>query len=221
MSALSKLVSLCPPQHRPIIVAILVICICLVLFRPRRKPIARAGAATAEPPSSTAAASNSRTAASTSSRGPVQSISVVGTIIEYRAGRPQLLPEAAAALQRIGAACEVYLVTQLPVDSDELEAATLDTLRSAGVFGTPGCDSRKALFCSTEDGRGSIVRQLGPSTHLDTSPKVLQYLAPHLPQVVYIDEACRPLEVPKGSLSVVKSLSEYASLYPEPRVELS
>uniref|UniRef100_A0A7S2N4E7 Uncharacterized protein n=1 Tax=Haptolina brevifila TaxID=156173 RepID=A0A7S2N4E7_9EUKA len=219
MSALSKLISLCPPQHRPIVVAILVICICLVLFRPRRKPVRAAGAASSEIPAS--ASASTCAASSTTSRGAVHSISVVGTIIEYRAGRPQLLPEAATALQRIAAACDVYLVTQLPVDSDELEAATLDALRSGGVFGTPGCDVRKALFCSTEDGRGSIVRQLGPSTHLDTSPKILKYLAPHLTHVVYIDEACRPLEVPKGSLSVVKSLSEYASIYPEPRVQLS
>ena len=66
-----------------------------------------------------------------------------------------------------------------------------------------------------------MVRQLEPSTHLDTSPKVLQYLASQLAEVVYVDEACRPLEVPKGSISVVKSLSEYATLFPEPRVELS
>ena len=133
MSALSKLVALCPPQFRPIIVAILVICICFVLLRPRNKPAApRHGGAPAP-------AVSSAGTTSASSRGPMQSISVVGTIVEYRDGRPHLLPGAVEALRRIAGACDIYLVTQLPVDSDELEAATLDVLRSGGVFGTGGC----------------------------------------------------------------------------------
>jgi len=215
MSALSKLVALCPPQFRPIIVAILVICICFVLLRPRHKPAQpRHGGAPAPAVSSVGTTS-------ASSRGPMQSISVVGTIVEYRDGRPHLLPGAVEALRRIAGACDIYLVTQLPVDSDELEAATLDVLRSGGVFGTCGCDARKAIFCSTEDGRSSIVRQLGPAVHLDTSPKVLQYLAPHVGKVVYLDPDRRPIEVPKGSLSVRESLGDYASQYPAPPVELS
>ena len=66
------------------------------------------------------------------------SISTVGTIIEFRDGQPAVLSGAPAALQRIAAATDVYLVTQLPVDSDELEAATLDELSRAGVFGAGG-----------------------------------------------------------------------------------
>ena len=57
----------------------------------------------------------------------------------------------------------------------------------AGVFGAGVCDRRKAMFCCTEDGRGAISRQLAPEVHVDTSAKVLTYLGPHLPKVVYVD----------------------------------
>ena len=49
--------------------------------------------------------------------------------------------------------------------------------------------------------------------HIDTSAKVLTYLAPHVPQVVYVDAAKRQLEVPqgKGNAVTVGSLSEFAA----------
>ena len=56
--------------------------------------------------------------------------------------------------------------------------------KRAALIGRGGaphrCDRRKLIFCNTEDGRSAIVRQLAPAVHLDTSPKVLQYLAPHV-----------------------------------------
>ena len=32
----------------------------------------------------------------------------------------------------------------------------------------------------TEDGRAAMARQILPTTHIDTSVKVLQYIAPHV-----------------------------------------
>ena len=77
------------------------------------------------------------------------------------------------------------------------------------------CEKCKAMFCCTETGRGAIVRQLEPAVHLDTSPTVLQYLAPHIARVVYIDSSRqRRFEVTRGSLLTVSCMSEFVSQYP-------
>lgn len=83
---------------------------------------------------------------------------------------------------------------------------------SSGATHTRRCDRRKVLFSSTEDGRCAMVRQLSPSTHIDTSPKVLQYVAPHVPRAVYVHAQRLPLPTPKGIIIPVASLAEYVAL---------
>ena len=144
------------------------------------------------------------------------SIATVGTLIDFDRSTPRLLPGAVAALLRIAQTADVYLITTLPEDSDEVEAATCETLSAAGVFGTGACDRCKALFCATEDGRCAITRQLEPAVHVDVSPKVLQYLAPHVPRVVYVEPSGRTLDGVPGSnrrpLSA-RSLADYADAH--------
>ena len=90
------------------------------------------------------------------------------------------------AARELASRASVYLITQLPADSDELEARVLAELARAGLFEHGGCDRRKAMFCCTEDGRGAMCRQLAPAVHFDTSRKVLQYLLPHVPRVYHV-----------------------------------
>lgn len=190
-------------QARPIVVAIVAIALCLLLFRPRRKP---------QQPRPGAASSATGSAAGSSSRGPAVSVSTRGVLLEYDAGSPRLLPGAAEALLRIASTADVYLVTTLPEDSDALEAATLEAMASGGLFADGGCERCKALFCATEDGRSAIARQLSPAAHIDTSPKVLQYLAPHLARVVYVHAAGATLEAAPSSMVSARSLAEYAEM---------
>lgn len=156
-------VSLVGAQMRPYLVAILAVCMCLLLFRPRRTAIQR-------PPSCRPVACR-----------PLMSVATVGTLVEFEGGRvPRMLTGAAEALRKVAERADVYLVTTLPEDSDHLEAATLQAMGDGMAFVPGSCEQCKAIFCSTEDGRSAIVRQLAPAVHLDTSPKVLQYLAPHV-----------------------------------------
>lgn len=139
------------------------------------------------------------------------SISTVGVLLDFEAGRARLRADATAALMRIAKRADVYLVTTLPEDSDACEAAALEAMTHAGLFAEDGCEPSKAMFCSTEDGRSAMARQLAPSVHIDTSPKVLQYLAPHLKSVVYVDAASSPLENADG-LVRARSLADYAEV---------
>ena len=63
---------------------------------------------------------------------------------------------------------QIFLVTQLPADSDALEAAVMTLLDGAGVFADGRCDRRKAMFCCTESGRSAMCRQLEPQVHMDS-----------------------------------------------------
>ncbi|XP_010466451.1 PREDICTED: peroxisome biogenesis protein 22-like [Camelina sativa] len=70
---------------------------------------------------------------------------------------------------------DLYLMER--VLDDESEAKVLEALESAGVFTSGGLVEEKVLFCSTEIGRTSFVRQLEPDWHIDTNPEISTQLA--------------------------------------------
>eukprot|EP00908_Phaeocystis_cordata_P022855 Transcript_5263.p1 GENE.Transcript_5263~~Transcript_5263.p1 ORF type:complete len:219 (-),score=83.51 Transcript_5263:60-716(-) len=193
--------------RRPVVVALLVIAICFVLLRPRRKP--------QRPSSTQGAGSSSNAAAAPKQKLPALSLSTRDILLEFANGSPQLKQVALEPLFRLCSRHQVFLVTQLPVDSDELEAAVVALLEGAGVFAEGRCERRKAMFCCTEAGRGAMCRQLGPAVHIDTSAQVVQYLAP-LPdgpqQLVFVSAAGDSLQPAKGTVVSVASLAAYASL---------
>lgn len=201
MSLQSLLSQVSKAVPRSVVVALIAVAICLLLFRPGRKP-------TQAPPPRPGAA------AATPKKGPAVSISTVGAVLTFEAGNPRLVPGAAAALLRVAECADVHLVTTLPEDSDALEAATIDVLASGGIFAAGGCERYKALFCSTEDGRGPIVRQLAPALHVDCNAKVLEYLAPHLPRVACVQpEGAAASSVPSGNMVVARSLAAFAEAH--------
>ncbi|CAN1843786.1 Peroxisome biogenesis protein 22 [Linum perenne] len=82
--------------------------------------------------------------------------------------------------------CDLYLMER--VLDDETEQRVLTALESAGVFTSGGLVKDKVLFCSTETGRTSFVRQLEPDWHIDSSPEIVTQLAVNflqLPSEVY------------------------------------
>ncbi|KAH0855125.1 hypothetical protein HID58_020468, partial [Brassica napus] len=70
---------------------------------------------------------------------------------------------------------DLYLMER--VLDDESEAKVLQALETAGVFTSGGLVKDKVLFCSTEIGRTSFVRQLEPDWHIDTNPEISTQLA--------------------------------------------
>ncbi|KAJ4897575.1 Peroxisome biogenesis protein 22 [Raphanus sativus] len=70
---------------------------------------------------------------------------------------------------------DLYLMER--VLDDESEARVLQALETAGVFNSGGLVKDKVLFCSTEIGRTSFVRQIEPDWHIDTNPEISTQLA--------------------------------------------
>ncbi|KAG2574952.1 hypothetical protein PVAP13_7KG396600 [Panicum virgatum] len=78
-------------------------------------------------------------------------------------------------LLEIAKFCDVYLMER--VIDDESEEKVLSALSEAGLFASGALIKDKVLFCSTENGRTSFVRQLEPDWHIDTSPEIVHQLA--------------------------------------------
>ncbi|XP_038996003.1 peroxisome biogenesis protein 22-like [Hibiscus syriacus] len=80
--------------------------------------------------------------------------------------------------------CDIYLMER--VIDDESEKNVLLALENAGIFTSGGLVKDKVLFCSTENGRTSFVRQLEPDWHIDTNPEIVSQLARFIKHQLHI-----------------------------------
>ncbi|KAL8228854.1 hypothetical protein R6Q57_013754 [Mikania cordata] len=71
--------------------------------------------------------------------------------------------------------CDLYLMER--VLDDKSQEKVLIALENAGIFTSGGLVKDKVLFCSTENGRMSFVRQLEPDWHIDSKPEITSQLA--------------------------------------------
>ncbi|KAI4378282.1 hypothetical protein MLD38_015781 [Melastoma candidum] len=80
--------------------------------------------------------------------------------------------------------CDLYLMER--VLDDESEKKVLLALEYAGVFTSGGLVKDKVLFCNTENGRSSFVRQLEPDWHIDTNSEIISQLARFIKYQLFI-----------------------------------
>lgn len=80
--------------------------------------------------------------------------------------------------------CDLYLMER--VLDDESEKRVLIALEEAGIFTAGGLVKDKVLFCSTEIGRTSFVRQLEADWHIDSNPDITSQLARFIKYLLYI-----------------------------------
>ncbi|XWS63333.1 hypothetical protein CRYUN_Cryun06bG0086100 [Craigia yunnanensis] len=73
--------------------------------------------------------------------------------------------------------CRVLGVILEESSPEEMQKNVLLALENAGIFTSGGLVKDKVLFCSTENGRTSFVRQLEPDWHIDTNPEIVSQLA--------------------------------------------
>ncbi|XP_011036998.1 PREDICTED: peroxisome biogenesis protein 22-like isoform X2 [Populus euphratica] len=97
--------------------------------------------------------------------------------------------------------CDVYLMER--VLDDESEQKVLAALENAGVFTSGGLVKDKVLFCSTETGRSSFVRQLEPDWHIDTNPEIIFQLARFIKYQLHIS----PIRPERTAANVLSSPS--------------
>ncbi|KAJ6792730.1 putative peroxisome biogenesis protein 22 isoform X2 [Iris pallida] len=80
--------------------------------------------------------------------------------------------------------CDLYLMER--VLDDDSEERVLSALNDAGLFTTGGLTREKVLFCSTENGRTSFVRQLEPDWHIDSNHEIIHQLSRFIKYLLHI-----------------------------------
>lgn len=84
-------------------------------------------------------------------------------------------PSVVELLLEISRYCDLYLMET--VIDDKSEENALMALETSGLFRTGGLMKEKVLFCSSEVGRTSFVRQLESDFHIDTSLDIVSQLS--------------------------------------------
>ncbi|XBI96404.1 hypothetical protein VPH35_032693 [Triticum aestivum] len=84
-------------------------------------------------------------------------------------------PSVVELLLEISKYCDFYLMETVLDDKSEENA--LMALEKAGLFNTGGLMKEKVLFCSSEVGRTSFVRQLESDFHIDASLEIISQLS--------------------------------------------
>lgn len=83
-------------------------------------------------------------------------------------------------LHGLAANASVYLITH--VIDDVGEATVRGALENAGLVGSDSGQIKphRVLFCSTLEGKVSIVRQLEPDLHIDGHPTTVRHFSSHV-----------------------------------------
>lgn len=122
-----------------------------------------------------------------------------------------LRPEAVEILGNLARSTDVYLITQ--VVDDVGQAVVQGCLEAAGVLGFgPGLiKPHKVLFCSTPEGKQSIVRQIEPELHIDGDARAVEGLSRFMPQLLHILPPGTQPTVKGKNLGSCASLASYLS----------
>jgi len=103
---------------------------------------------------------------------------------------------------------DVYLITK--VDTKTQERHIMRLLEDTGLLWA-GLNPNKVLFCSTDEGRVHIARQLDVHFYIDNNFSVISQLQPHLPKLLYIADD-EPL-VKSSNVAVSSNLHSFVSKY--------
>lgn len=116
-------------------------------------------------------------------------------------------PAVVDVLLEIARTVDLYLVAR--VADDASEAVVMNALDAIGLFSEAKFNREKVLFCSTETGRTSFVRQLEPDWHVDTLRDINSGLAPFVRQQLHISPpGASPIA---ANVYIVESLDQYFS----------
>uniref|UniRef100_A0ACD5UG13 Uncharacterized protein n=1 Tax=Avena sativa TaxID=4498 RepID=A0ACD5UG13_AVESA len=110
-------------------------------------------------------------------------------------------PSVLEVLLEIAKFCDVYLMERIL--DDESGEKVLSALSEAGLFTSGGLVRDKVLFCSTEIGRTSFVRQLEPDWHIDSSPEIVHQLSRFIKYQLHIS----PQQTERAAANVFSSTS--------------
>ncbi|KAE9600704.1 hypothetical protein Lal_00045905 [Lupinus albus] len=91
--------------------------------------------------------------------------------------------------------------------SEGRKKRVLVALEEARIFTSGGLVKDKVLFCSTENGRTSFVRQLEPNWHIETNPEIVTQLARFIKYQLHVS----PFRSQRSAANVFSAVSPWSS----------
>ncbi|KAI0529174.1 hypothetical protein KFK09_001721 [Dendrobium nobile] len=82
--------------------------------------------------------------------------------------------------------CQLLGVILEEKNPEELQERVLSAMENAGLFGSGGLNRDKVLFCGTENGRISFVRQIESDWHIDSNLDIISQLTRFIRCQLYI-----------------------------------
>ncbi|KAK9824912.1 hypothetical protein WJX74_005715 [Apatococcus lobatus] len=116
-----------------------------------------------------------------------------------------------SAAEIVGAMAQVANVFILAQVEDEIGEATVRcALEEAELLGLKQGQVKphRLLFCSTLEGKVSMVRQLEPGLHVDAAAATIESLQRFMPQLLYIQQAHLPPPASGSNIGIARSLAE-------------
>jgi hypothetical protein len=83
---------------------------------------------------------------------------------------------------------DIYLVMRVTTDAEQSQISTL--LASSGLYAA-GLDSRKIIYCDTEEGVAHIVKHLQPNIHVERAERIIEMVASTVDRIIKIGR-CAP-----------------------------
>eukprot|EP00743_Colponemidia_sp_Colp-15_P008825 GILK01009632.1.p1 GENE.GILK01009632.1~~GILK01009632.1.p1 ORF type:complete len:233 (+),score=15.71 GILK01009632.1:45-743(+) len=135
------------------------------------------------------------------------SVATNGILVRISEKGVCLVDEAVPALLQLCQGFDIYLVTQCNTDQEEQQVLSLLGQTSAFEL---GLERHKVMFCSTAAGRGSMIRQLSPFTHVEVNEAVVSSLKPHVRRIIFVGNE-QTTDTSVSDVPVKRSLQEVAA----------
>ncbi|CXI39135.1 conserved Plasmodium protein, unknown function [Plasmodium berghei] len=114
---------------------------------------------------------------------PIISLCLNDIVLKIIGDNAQIIENVIEPLRKLCSISELFVVAQISNDAQETNIINL--LKKIGLFNT-GLKEHRLMFCSTSNGRASMIRQLRPLTHVDNDETVIKTLTGKIPNLVKI-----------------------------------
>eukprot|EP00298_Acanthocystis_sp_HF-20_P012637 c19988_g1_i1.p1 GENE.c19988_g1_i1~~c19988_g1_i1.p1 ORF type:complete len:196 (+),score=71.15 c19988_g1_i1:29-589(+) len=138
------------------------------------------------PQAITTTTTNNNNIKQTQPKKPRVTISTSMILTKSENGDFSISNEVVEAITKISSKCDIFLITRVDTDSEEQLAHK--ALQDSGIFQNGLVNELKAIYCSKEEGRISIVRQIEPHLHVDGSEDIVKALQPYTKKICFISE---------------------------------
>ncbi|CRG96528.1 conserved Plasmodium protein, unknown function [Plasmodium gallinaceum] len=114
---------------------------------------------------------------------PVISLCLNDIVLKINDDNVYIIENSLEAFNKLCLISELFVIAQ--ISNDVQEKNIIELFKSLNIF-NKGLKEHRLMFCTTSNGRASMIRQLSPLTHVDNDETVIKTLTGKIPNLVQI-----------------------------------